>query len=205
MSDDAFFEDCSEFNPLDIFFTLFFLVGSMMPAAMLFQVYFRYKLYGSLTLQNGEHVGVAPAVFQLLFMTIFFTIWNGMLLYTAPYCYAPYWSYPMGIGFAYWGAKEQYNVQKAEMENGVTEISVQPNPNVTVFSGHMPAAAPPRTPAYGYQPEFNSSYASSKPAATWTKFNDPLDNKPYWYNSETKETTWNDPDKQATAPPYYEK
>ena len=51
-------------------------------------------------LDNSGNVGTAGLCILGAFMCVFFTIWNGFLLVLAPWCYAPLWSYPLGIGAA---------------------------------------------------------------------------------------------------------
>lgn len=35
--------------------------------------------------------------FKWLFMGVFFTIFNGIFLFVFPWCYTPYWGYPLGV------------------------------------------------------------------------------------------------------------
>lgn len=40
---------------------------------------------------------MAGACFGVLFLCFFMCMWNGILLFVSPWCYAPYWSYPLSI------------------------------------------------------------------------------------------------------------
>jgi len=170
---------------VDIFLIIFFLVGSAQPA------FFIGRLVMTIRRDKGLTVYTRSQFPALGITLLFFSFWNGMLLSVGPWCWAPYAGYPLGILIGLYGAQHNFEEFYAECNNEVGALGIasasglQPTDTTGASKGgyphhasSFPSAPPPPPPGY---------------SAAWEKFNDPKDNKPYWHNATTGETTWDDP------------